>query len=225
MLCGKNSVLDALENNVKIEMLYVLASKVHEFKHIKNIKIEVKDKQFLDSLVKENHQGYVAVLKSLNFVSLDQMIKSKETILILDHLEDPYNFGAILRSANAFGIKNIIYPIKRAVDINSTVLKVSSGGFVNLRFYKSNSISATIDKLKKQGYWIYSSSLDPTSEDINKISFNNPSVLVIGNEKKGISQTTKKQSDQLFYIKTKGSVQSLNASVAAGIIFNLFTKE
>lgn len=223
LICGKNSVFDAIKNKIKIEKIYSIKPiEINE-----NIDIEIVSKEFLDNLTKLNHQGIVAITSNpFNYTSIESIIRDKpKIILILDHIEDSYNFGAIIRTANAANINHIIIPDKRSVEVNDAVLKVSSGGFVGMKIAKVSSLQATIEKLKKNEYWIYSSGLQENAKDYKKASYNYPLAIVVGNEAKGISKTIEKASDELIYIPMKGSVQSLNVSVATGIILFELTKE
>lgn len=216
-ICGKNSVVDAIENKVPIKQIF-LTNKNSIFIP-QNIKILYVTKEYLNKLVSQNHQGYVAEIESIPFYDIEVIYKDKPNkVLVLDHLQDPHNFGAIIRSANAAGVFYIIFPKERAVDVNETVLKVSSGGFVNMKFIKVGSLSATITKLKKNNFWIYSTNLGSDSIPLDQVQFNYPMALILGTEKSGVSTTLLKLSDQNIYIPTNGTVQSLNVSVAAGII-------
>ena len=109
-------------------------------------------------------------------------------------------------------------PTKRSAEVNNVVLKISSGGFVGMKIVKVPSLQSTISKLKKANYWIYSSVLSKESKNYSMVNYNFPLVLVVGNESKGISKTLVKESDELIYIPIKGTVQSLNVSVATGIM-------
>lgn len=220
-VCGKNSVIDAIKNNFPIEHCYVNSKDaMHEiFSYNKNIKVTILDKIELSKIVNENHQGFIAQIKEIHYVDKNILLKDKPNqVLILDHLHDPHNFGAILRTANAFGIKHIIFPKERSVDVNSTVLKISSGGFIDMKFIKVNSINSIISFLKENNFWIYVSALSKYATPLNKINFNFPMAIVVGNEEKGVSKSTINAADQLVYIPQKGSVQSLNVSVATGVL-------
>ncbi|QJG67271.1 23S rRNA (guanosine(2251)-2'-O)-methyltransferase RlmB [Mycoplasma phocoenae] len=222
IICGRNSVLDAVDNKFNIETIYIQKGS--------NIKINFDNIKFIsreemNKMTRENHQGIIAVIKPFNYADFNQIInKMIDKVLILDHIQDPHNLGAIIRSANVFGVNWIIIPEDRAAAITPTVLKISSGGFANMNIVKVASIYTAIDKLKSAGFWIYSTALGKNAKDISKVKFNENSVLVIGNEAKGVSNTILKHSDELIYIPQKGTVQSLNASVAAGISLYFFTK-
>lgn len=217
LISGKNSVLDAIKNKLNIKIIYTTRpEQVQGFD-----KVKIVDKRFLDKLVKGNHQGLVAELINFDYSSFEDIISQEPgKILILDHIQDPRNLGAILRSANAFGWKHIIMPQDRAAKITSAAIKTSSGGYVGLNIARVKSLQSTLDKLKKLNYWTYATALNEESQPIDKITFNKPVVVIIGNEEKGVSNTLIKHSDQTFFIPTKGTVQSLNVSVATGIILS-----
>ncbi len=158
-------------------------------------------------------------LKDFNYYEIDIIKKDNpKTVLILDHIQDPHNFGAILRTANAAGIKHIIIPKDRSAEVTSTVLKVSSGGFVGVKTIKVSNIVASINKLKSWGFWIYSSLLDQNAVPYNKVEYNEHCALVVGNEEKGISKPIINATDVKVYIPQFGTVQSMNVSVATGIL-------
>ncbi|QGZ97930.1 23S rRNA (guanosine(2251)-2'-O)-methyltransferase RlmB [Mycoplasma sp. NEAQ87857] len=218
-MCGKNSVIEAFENKLAIEKIYL--SKKENLKYFNNAKfpVLVKDNNFLNNLTKENHQGFVAICKNVDIYDLNYLIKNKpEVILMLDHIQDPHNLGAIIRTANAAGINHIILPKDKAADINSTVLKISSGGMVNTKITKVSSLSASITKLKKEGYWVYATTLDQNAIAHNEVRYNKPTIIVMGSEGEGVSKSVLSVCDQTVYIKQFGTVQSLNVSVATGII-------
>ena len=215
IIFGKNTVFDAINNKVPLKVIYTM----HQIS-AEGIKVIKKSSKELSEMVSGNHQGYVAELKEFSFFPIESISKYQpKTVVILDHIQDPHNFGAIIRSMNAFGINYLIIPKDRQADVTPTVLKVSSGGFVGMKIIKVTNISRTISFLKKEGYWIYGSNIGGNSKNIKDVSFSDKRVIVIGNEGKGISNNVLKTCDELFWIPTEGSVQSLNASVASSIIF------
>ncbi len=216
LLCGKNTVLDAIKNKMDIKTLYLL----NEQDNIDpTITIKIISKDEMNQITPLNHQGFIAILNDFQYYGVESIFEDKpEIILILDHLEDPQNFGSILRTANASGIKHIIIPNVRSVDLNDTVWKVSSGGLVGLKIIKVNSLQATITKLKKGMFWIYATSLEVDAVPYELANYNFPLAIIVGNEGKGISKSLLKEADQNIFIKMDGTVQSLNVSVATGII-------
>ncbi|VEU62881.1 rRNA methylase [Mycoplasmopsis bovirhinis] len=219
IVCGKNSVLDAIQNKMKISKIFISNKENLKLFSDINLNIEVKDQSFLNKLTQDNHQGFIAILDSLNYRDLEFLIKHKpKIVLVLDKIQDPHNLGAIIRSANAAGVKDVILPKENAASINSTALKVASGGFVGINFYRVNSLSATITKLKKAGYWSYASALDKSATPHTKTIYNSPTIIVVGNEGEGVSKSVLSVCDSKIYIDQKGTVQSLNVSVATGIL-------
>ncbi|BAP39492.1 23S rRNA (guanosine(2251)-2'-O)-methyltransferase RlmB [Metamycoplasma canadense] len=214
---GKNSVLEAIENNYPINKVYLLNGL--ENKKIKFNNITYLSMNEMNKLIKGNHQGYIAEISSFQYYDIGSIKKDKpEIVLILDHIQDPQNLGAIIRSANVFGVNHIIIPKDRAVDVTPTVLKTSSGGFKNIKVIKVSSLFDAIEFLKKNDFWIYATSLNNKAKKISNIKFSLPTALIMGNEGTGVSKTLLKQADEIVYIEqNKNSVQSLNVSVATGI--------
>lgn len=150
-ICGKNSLTDAIKNGFVFKEIYLLKPTNDQI--FLNQKVKVVSRDFLDKLVSVNHQGFVGVVENFKFFEIEVLKKDKpEIILILDHIYDQNNLGNIIRTANCFGIKHIILPKKRAAKLNETTVKVSSGGFVGIKFILVNSIVAAINKLKEFGF-------------------------------------------------------------------------
>lgn len=214
LLCGKNTIMDAIENKMPIKVIYT--TRPNELKT--NVNVRVVDRQFLDKLTRENHQGFVAELNEFNYYDLNVIFQDKpDKVLILDHIQDPRNLGAIMRSANAFGVKHIIIPKDRAAEVTASALKTSSGGYVGLKIIKVNSLIDVVTKMKDNSFWIYATALEGAT-DIKKTTFNYPMAIIMGNEEKGVSNTLLKHSDAKVFIGMDGTVQSLNVSVATGIV-------
>ncbi len=215
LICGRNSVMDAIKNGLPLRKIFL--TKIAEFDTGKT-EVKIITRREMDTMTRENHQGYVAELVEVNIFGLDEVFKDKpQKVLILDHIQDPHNFGAILRSANASGVKHIIIPKERAVGVTATVLKVASGGNVGVKIIRVGSLTDAVQKLKKQEFWIYATALEGGVK-LEHASFNKPLVLIVGNEGKGVARPLLKLADQKVFIDMKGTVQSLNVSVATGII-------
>lgn len=216
-ICGKNSVLEAIENNIPLKKIYI--SNRVTLKNNNEINVEVKTMNELSKLTKANHQGYVAEIEEFTYYNIDEIRKDNpKKVLVLDHIQDPHNFGAIIRTANAAGIRHIIIPKDRAVKVTPTVLKIASGGQIGIKIIRVDSLYPSLKKLKDDSFWIYATALDDTAVDANYVNFNYPMVLIVGNEQKGVNKTLLKLSDEKIYINMEGTVQSLNVSVAAGIM-------
>ena len=217
LVYGKN-VLKEIDSS-KIKKVYLNKnnndSDIYEYLKDKHIHYELVDKFRLDKMVNGNHQGVVIDILNYDYYSLDD-IDNEDFIIMLDHLEDPHNLGAIIRTCEAAGIKSIIIPSNRSVDVSDTVIKVSTGAIDRVKIIRVNNLTDAIKRLKKQGYFIYSSEMNGI--DYKTVDYAEKKVLVIGNEGKGISRLVLDNSDVIISIPMIGEVNSLNASVAAGIL-------
>lgn len=185
----------------------------------RNIKCIIKPKYELDKLVDGLNQGIILDIPNYKTYSIDEIKniqKKYPLILMLDHLEDPHNFGAIIRTSEALGVDLIIIPNDRSVDINGTVVKTSAGTIENIKIVKVTNLVETIKYLKKNNYWIIGTDMNQTS--FNEIDYKMPVCLIIGNEGKGMSRLVKEECDFIASIDMYGSANSLNASVATGIM-------
>ena len=178
------------------------------------IKFELVENKILDRFTKENHQGLVFDVYDYEYYNMDSV--TEDFVVVLDHIEDPHNLGAIIRSCECAGIKSIIIPKDRACPINDTVMKISCGALNNVKVVLVSNLVQAIKKLKADNYFVYGA--DMVGEDYRKIDYSGKKCLVIGNEGKGISDLVKKECDFIASIPMKGEINSLNASVAAGII-------
>ena len=221
LVSGRNNVREILKGNIKVRKAF-LQNNFNESDIIlllekKNISTVYYDKRKLDSIINNNHQGVVLEIEDYVYSSLDDIInKDNCTVVILDHLEDPHNLGAIVRTVEASGIDGIILPVSRSVSVNETVMKTSVGTLMNVKICQVNNLINTIKYLKKKGFWIYGA--DMNGDNYSKINYSNKTCLIIGNEGKGMSRIVKEACDFIVSIPMKGKVNSLNASVAAGIL-------
>lgn len=218
---GKNAVLEFLKKKEDIYKIYIWekfneANVINELKK-RNIKTRKVDKTYLDQLVNENHQGIILEVADYNYANLDDLLDSENNIIIiLDHLEDPHNLGAIIRTCEAFKVAGVIIPQNRSVIVNETVIKTSAGAAYNVKVAKVVNLITTINELKKNGYWIIGT--DMVGDDCFNIDYSGKIGIIIGNEGKGMSKLVKENCDFITKIPMKGDINSLNASVAAGII-------
>ncbi|RMA79037.1 23S rRNA (guanosine2251-2'-O)-methyltransferase [Metamycoplasma subdolum] len=225
IIYGKNSVLDAVSNNFPIEKL-MIDRNLKDKTNIKFNNISYVSRFELDKLCEGNHQGFVAIIKDFQYHDLGSIFKDKPNfVLMLDHIQDPQNFGSIIRTCNAFNIKHIIIPKNRAVDVTPTVLKVSSGGFNNVKIIKVASLFDATNDLKKNNFWIYATALDKNAKKLHQVTFASPTCLIVGNEETGVSKTLINNSDEVVFIEQNGIVQSLNVSAATAILVYELTKE
>ena len=223
---GRNVAMEKLKSSDKINKIY-LSNKFSDREILtinekRNITPEVLEPRLLDKMCKGLHQGIILEVEDIKTYTFDEVIpyidKEMPLIVILDHLEDPHNFGAIIRSSEAFGVDAIIIPSDRSVDITSTVVKVSVGTVDKIKIIKVTNLNNTIKKLKEYGYWIVGTDMEGT--DYTQIDYKTKIAIVIGNEGKGISRLVGENCDYLAKIPMKGTVNSLNASVACGIFLS-----
>lgn len=179
------------------------------------IRYDLVDKRVLDDMANKNHQGIVVDIYDYEYKELNECFND-DFVVMLDHLEDPHNFGAIIRTCECAGIKHIIIPKDRSVRVNETVIKVSSGAISYVDIIMVSNLSNAIDKLKKENFFVYGADMD--GKDYRTYDFSGKKVLIIGNEGKGISQIVSENCDEIISIPMKGNINSLNASVSAGIL-------
>ena len=218
---GKNVVKEAIEKKEKITKAIIykkfndeyLISSVQKL----NIPIKYAEKFELDKLVNGMHQGIIINVPDYEYASIDDFIhKDNAFVVILDHLEDPHNLGAIIRTCEAAGVDGIIIPKDRSVEVNATVIKVSTGAISNMNVARVTNLSRTIDELKKYGFWIIGTDMNGTPYD--EIDYKGKIAIVIGNEGAGMSRIVKESCDFIASIPMIGTTNSLNASVATGIM-------
>ena len=215
---GKNVAREVIDSNKEIKKVYL--SKGFDDKYIldfldkNSTKTTIMDKKIMDQKFRGNHQGIALEIEDYKYASIDEA-KDLSFLVMLDHLEDPHNFGAIIRTCEAAGVDAIIIPKKRSVEITSTVMKVSAGALNNMKIIEVSSLAQTIEKLKKDGFWFYGTDMDGTN--YTKVSYDKKTCLVIGAEGNGISKLVSEKCDYIISIPMTGKINSLNASVAAGI--------
>lgn len=220
---GKNVVYEKLKSDDLVKEAFVFKKfndqEIIDLLKMKKIDIKWVDKYQLDKMVNGLHQGIILNVKDFDTVSLDNILNNDSRyplIVMLDHLEDPHNFGAIIRSCEALGVDGIIIPNDRSVDINGTVIKTSAGAIQYMKIAKVSNLVNTIKVLKDKGYWIIGTDMNGTS--YNDMKYDMPICLVIGNEGKGMSRLVKESCDYVVSIDMVGKTNSLNASVATGIM-------
>ncbi len=212
LVYGKN-VLKELDFK-KIKKIYVSSNEIITYLKKNKLKYEIVPKNRLDKMVNGNHQGVVIDIFDYDYYSLSDI--TGDFVVILDHLEDPHNFGSIIRTCECAGIKEIIIPKDRSVLVNDTVVKVSVGAINHVKIILVSNLVNAINKLKEKGYFIYAA--DMQGENYSEVNYNDKKALVIGNEGKGISEIVRKNSDVIVSIPMKGKINSLNAAVSAAIL-------
>ncbi len=230
IIVGRKPVLEAINSGEEIEQVLILHGQKGGILDIiriaskkRGIKCsEVKKERFQSITSNPNAQGVAAVKSDFKYYSVEEIISSSKKskyplIVILDSIQDPHNVGAILRTAECAGADGIIITKHNSASINQTVVKTSTGATEHLKISIVNNLSQTLRLLKEKGFWIAGSSLE-NSQNYNEIDYKIPIALIVGNEEKGIRKLTADNCDFLVKIPMKGEIQSLNVSVAAGII-------
>lgn len=230
MIEGRNAVLEAFRSGKTIDKLFILdgcqdgpvKSILREAKKTDTI-VNFVDKERLDRLAGTgHHQGVVARAAAYEYAEVEDILKAAEEkgespfIFILDEIEDPHNLGAIIRTANLAGAHGVIIPKRRAVGLTATVAKTSAGAINYTPVAKVTNISKTIEDLKEKGLWFVCA--DMGGDIMYNLNLTGPIGLVIGNEGSGVSRLVKEKCDFTASIPMKGNIDSLNASVAAGVL-------
>ncbi|MBQ9790452.1 MAG: 23S rRNA (guanosine(2251)-2'-O)-methyltransferase RlmB [Clostridia bacterium] len=227
---GKNQVRELLNSDKTIEKISVLdgtrdddVRTLSRFAKERGAKIEYLDKRAMDKLsITSHHQGIIATVTEFKYAELDDVIaaaKAKEEelfFIILDGVSDPHNLGSVMRVAECAGVTGIIIPKNRAVSVNETVVRVSAGASEHVNVIKVTNINKTIDDLKAQGVFVYAADMD--GEEMYKTNLKGDIGIVVGSEGFGVSALTRKTCDGIISIPMFGKVNSLNASVSAGIV-------
>lgn len=228
---GRNAVIELLKSNKTIEQLFIAngkmegsINKILGLAKDKGVIVKEVDRKKLDLMSETKaHQGVIAQITPFKYSTVDEILnyaKQKDEdpfIVILDELEDPHNLGSIVRTAELCGVHGIIIPKRRNVGVSATVYKASVGAIEYVKIAKVTNVNSTIDELKAKNIWVYGADIngEEYSYDTN---FNGACAIVIGNEGKGISKLTKNKCDKLVKIPMIGKINSLNASVAGGIM-------
>ncbi|NLY66470.1 MAG: 23S rRNA (guanosine(2251)-2'-O)-methyltransferase RlmB [Tissierellia bacterium] len=228
---GRNPVLEILKTDKEIEKILVAKgqlkgsiNKIVALAKDMNIVVQYVDKKKLDQVSQGgNHQGVAALISPYRYSSMDEILnKAKKLqeppfLLILDGIEDPYNLGSIIRTAECSGVHGIIIPKRRSAHVTETVYKSSAGAVEHMLIAKVNNLSNTIDELKEKGLWIYGAHMEGKDKYF-EVDLTGAVALVIGSEGKGISRLVKEKCDFLLNIPMVGKISSLNASNAASIL-------
>ncbi len=228
---GRNAVLEAFRSGKTIDRLFVLdgckdgpvQTILREAKKHKDTVISFVKKERLDQLSETGkHQGVIAYAASYEYAEVEDILKKARDkgedpfVIILDNIEDPHNLGAIIRTANLSGAHGVIIPKHRAVGLTATVAKASAGAINYTPVAKVTNIAQTIEDLKKEGLWFVCADMGGTT--MYQLNLKGPIGLVIGNEGSGVGRLVKEKCDMIASIPMKGDIDSLNASVACGVL-------
>lgn len=227
---GRNAVMEAFRAGRPVDKLYVLdgcqdgpVRSITRIARKNDTIINYVSKDRLDQLSETGtHQGVIAQVAAYEYASVEDILKKAEEkgeppfIILLDNIEDPHNLGAIIRTANLAGAHGVVIPKRRAVGLTATVARTSAGALNYTPVAKVTNLGKTIDELKEKGMWFVCADMGGTN--MYQLDLKGSMGLVIGNEGEGISPLVKKKCDFVASIPMKGDIDSLNASVAAGIL-------
>ena len=227
---GRNAVIEAFRAGKTIDRLYMLdGSREGAMQTVRKeaakhgTPVKYVNRQRLDQMSETGrHQGVIAEIAAYSYGEMEDLFAAARErgedpfFILLDGIEDPHNLGAIIRTANLAGAHGVIIPKDRAVGLTATVAKASAGAIEYMRVARVTNIAVTLDELKEKGVWVYGADMDGT--DYDECDFSGACAIVIGNEGKGISRLVREKCDVIVSLPMKGQINSLNASVAAGIL-------
>ncbi len=229
LVYGKNVVKQILQDNRKVYKLYIAVQdeQIEALARKKKISIERLDKKALHKLTgTDNHQGVALSMEDYKTCSLEELTERKQEygfLIMVDEMMDPHNLGAILRTADAVNADGVIFRKDRSVGLTPTVAKVSAGAIDTVRCCEVTNLVRTLQELKKKGYWVIGT--DMKGQDYRSLKYDFHAVLVIGNEGKGISRLVREECDYMISLPMQGKIESLNASVSAGILmYEIYNK-
>ncbi len=227
---GRNVVMEAFRSGKTIDKLYILDGcqdgpvttiKREARKH--DVLIKYVSRERLDQMSETGkHQGVIATMAAYEYAEVEDMLELAQEkgeppfLFLLDNIEDPHNLGAIIRTANLAGAHGVIIPKNRAVGLTSTVARTSAGALNYTSVARVTNMAKTIEELKKRGLWFVCADMDGTT--MYDLDLKGPIGLVIGNEGEGVGRLVKEKCDMVASIPMKGDIDSLNASVAAGVL-------
>ncbi|MGZ9587210.1 23S rRNA (guanosine(2251)-2'-O)-methyltransferase RlmB [Paenibacillus marinisediminis] len=231
IIAGKHSVMEALRSGRTINKIWIaeqaqkhLTQPIIAEAKKAGIIVQAADKRKLDQMAEGvQHQGVVAQVSAYDYVEVDDILARAEArgekpfLLLLDEIEDPHNLGSILRTADCTGVHGIVIPKRRSVGLTATVSKISAGAVEYVPVARVTNLAQTIEELKERGIWIVGTDVSASEDIYDTNVFDAPVALVIGNEGKGMGRLIRESCDVLLKLPMAGQINSLNASVAAGI--------
>ena len=222
LVYGRNVAKELLENGKIVQKIILQDGfsdkEINSLIEKRKVPVQYKSKREIDRLAPGVHQGIILFIPDYKYKDISDVLDDEaKFFVILDHLEDPHNFGAIIRTCEAAKVDAIIMPKDRQAQVNSTVMKTSAGTLDNVSIVTVTNLVSTIDELKKNGFWIVGTALED-SVDYRSIDYSGKIALVIGNEGSGMSKLVKNACDFIAKIPMYGTTNSLNASVASGIM-------
>ncbi|HEY2473219.1 MAG TPA: 23S rRNA (guanosine(2251)-2'-O)-methyltransferase RlmB [Candidatus Cybelea sp.] len=232
LIYGIHAVDEALLGDERLRLIHVAADRKKDATlrallaraKERNVPVRFEQRAFFERVPFKAHQGVVAIAPPFPYVSLGELLAVRpeggvpRLLIVLDHLTDPHNVGAIVRTAEAAGADGLILPERRSAGINATVRKAAAGAAAHLPIARVANVAEAIRTLKKAHVWVAGADASPTAAELARADLNRDLALVVGNEGEGLSQLVKRECDFLVRIPMRGRVSSLNASVAAAVL-------
>ena len=222
---GRNAVSELLKTDKNIEKIMIEKDAQGSLKGIfaearkKGVRVQFVERRALDKLSAEKrHQGVIAFTSDFHYSTLDEIIASETEngfIILCDGIEDVHNLGSVIRVAECAGADGVIIPANKSASVTEAVIRISAGAAEHIKVAKVNSLTRTVEELKKAGYWLYA--LEADGEDIYKSDLSGNVALVIGGEDSGVRRIIREKCDYTLALPLHGKVNSLNASVALGV--------
>ena len=230
MIAGRNAVMEALRSGRIPDTIYIAEGELHgsigklkALAHEKGVVVKTVSRKKLDALSPEvNHQGVVASCACADYATIEELLevsRQKGTapfLIVADEIADPHNLGAILRTAEAAGADGVIIPKRRSASLTAAVYKTSAGAASMVKVARVPNLAACIRRLKEEGIWIYGADME--GERFDRVDLRGAAAIVIGSEGRGLSRIVRESCDFLITLPMKGQINSLNASVAAGVL-------
>ena len=220
---GRHVAKRALKDKKKIFNIFLAGhdQEIEDLAKKNRVNVSIVDKKTLKKKCgSDKHQGVVLEIEDYKLYTVDDIVNNKKDkhgfIIMLDEMEDPHNLGAVLRTADAVGADGVIFKKTHNAGLTATVAKISVGAIETVKCAAVTNLTNTLQDLKKRGYWVCGADMD--GQDYRALNYDFDTVLVIGNEGKGISRLVEKQCDYIVSLPMKGKISSLNASVSAGIL-------
>ncbi len=236
VIYGVHPVAEALKDDGRIEKIFLTREgrqgsvrEIVDLASRKNIPVVFTDRNKLNTIAgTRHHQGVICVCEEYRYADINHVLagctaQTHTVVLILDGITDPQNLGSLIRTALCFGVAGLVIPKKRAASVTSSVIKASAGAALHLPISRVANISRTIDRLKDEGFWIYGTETN-CGQGVRSSDYSDSVGLVLGSEGKGIRPSVRKKCDVLVSIPMTGSLDSLNVSVAGGIILYEITR-
>ena len=223
LIDSKNAIMEALKKNIVKKLILKEGERFSGYLNYKNIEVEKIDPINFKKKYRDFKSGVLAIV-DYEYIDIYDILNSENHIVLLDHIQDPHNFGAVLRAAHLFGFNSIVIAKDNQVEVTNAVIRASVGAVFHMKISSVVNLSRVIDLLKKNNYFVYATDVKAT-KNLENIKLGDKFALILGSEGCGIRKNLLKKADESFKIKTKGLIDSLNVSQTAAIVFYEISKD